>query len=131
MREPPVTQLGMATIALVAAGVIDVAAHLPHHTSLVAPTVLLAAALLSLGSAYALLVRRPGFPWWRFRQVFQWLLAANVVVGGMIVYALIYDHTRGGTLVVMTCLFATFVLTVATIPAYTVARYERQSSSTT
>lgn len=120
--EPPVTQLGMASIAFVAAGVIDLAAHLPRHASLVAPVVLLAAAVLSLAGGYVLLFRRPGFAWARFRQVFGWLLCAYVVVAGMIVYALVYDHTRGATLAVMTCLFAMFALNVATIPAYTVAR---------
>jgi hypothetical protein len=123
--EPPVTQLGMLSIGLVAAGVIDLAAHLPRHTSLAAPVVLLVAAVLAAAMAVALLARKPSFAWRRFRQVFSVMLGAYLVVGGMIVYAFVYDHTHGATLAVMVCLLATFVLDVALVPAYTVARYER------
>ena len=130
---PPVTQLGMASIAFVAGGVIWLAAHLPKHASLVPSILCLVAALPSSVSSFLLLLRRPAFAWWRFKQVFAWLLLAYVVVGGMIVYAFVYDHTRGATLALLTSLLAVYVVDIALIPAYTVARYETplQSSSAT
>jgi hypothetical protein len=130
---PPVTHLGMASIACVAAGVIWLAAHLPRHASLVPSILCLVAAIALVGVSFYLLARRPAFAWWRFKQVFAWLLLAYVVVGGMIVYAFVYDHTRGATLALLTSLLAVYVVDIALIPAYTVARYETplQSSSAT
>jgi hypothetical protein len=125
VSEPPVTQLGMASIALVAGGVIYLASYLPRHANLGPAVACLAVAVLVLAASFVLLARRPAFAWWRFKQVFGWMLLAYSVVGGMIVYAFVYDHTHGWTLAVMTCLLATFVVDVALIPAYTVARYER------
>jgi hypothetical protein len=57
-----------------------------------------------IAASLVLLLRRPGFAWWRFKQVFAWLLLAYLVVGGMIVYAFVYDHTHGSTLAVLTLL---------------------------
>jgi hypothetical protein len=121
---PPVTQLGMASIGFVAGGVIYLAAYLPKHVSLGPSIACLAVALLLIAASFVLLLRRPGFAWWRFKQVFAWLLLAYLVVGGMIVYAFVYDHTHGSTLAVLTLLLATYVVDIALIPAYTVARYE-------
>ena len=72
--------------------------------------------------------RRPAFAWWRFKQVFFWVLLAYVVVCGMIVYAFVYDQTRGATLALLTLLLAAYVVDIALIPAYTVARYESRSN---
>ena len=89
---PPVTQLGMASIGFVAGGVIYLAAYLPKHVSLGPSIACLAVALLLIAASFVLLLRRPGFAWWRFKQVFAWLLLAYLVVGGMIVYAFVYDQ---------------------------------------
>jgi len=121
---PPVTQLGMASIGFVAAGVIYLAAYLPKHVSVGPSVACLVVALLLIAASFVLMARRPGFAWWRFKQVFAWLLLAYLVVGGMIVYAFVYDQTHGTTLAVLTLLLAVYVVDIALIPAYTVARYE-------
>ena len=121
---PPVTQLGMASIGFVAGGVIYLAAYLPKHASLGPAIGCLAVALLLVVACFVLLLRRSGFAWWRFKQVFGWVLLANVVVAGVIVYAFVYDHTHGPTLALLTLLLAVYVVNIALIPAYTVARYE-------
>jgi hypothetical protein len=123
-----VTELGMASIGLVAAGVIYLAAYLPRHAPLGPAIGVLVAAVLVLAVNAALLARQPRFAWWRFRQVFGWMLLVYLVVAGMIEYAFVYDHTRGAVLVVMTCLLATFTLNVPLISGYTVARYEQRLS---
>jgi hypothetical protein len=107
---PKVTELGMLSIGLVAAGVIYLAAYLPRRAPLVPAVVLLA--------------RQPGFAWGRFSQVARWMLLAYVVVAGMLEFTFVYDHTRGAVLAVMTLLLATFTLNVPLLAAYTVARYE-------
>jgi hypothetical protein len=123
--EPRVTELGMASIALVAAGVIYLAAHLPRHASLAPAVALLAAAAALLAVNVVFLARRPAFAWTRFRQVAGWMLLVYAVIAGMIEYAFVYDHTRGATLLVMTLLLAVFTLNVPLIAGFTVARFER------
>lgn len=122
---PRVTELGMLSIGLVAAGVIDVAGHFPRHTTLAVPALLLAAAASVLAVNVALIARRPGFAWWRFRQVAKWLLLAYLVVAGMIEFAFLYDKMHGGVLVVMSLLLAVFMLNVPLLVGYTVARFEQ------
>ncbi|HZQ02597.1 MAG TPA: hypothetical protein VFA88_01095 [Gaiellaceae bacterium] len=121
------TELGMATIALVAAGVIYLAAYLPRHAPLGPAAGLLVAAAAVLVANLVLLSRQPGFAWWRFRQVAGWTLLAYVVIGGMIEYAFIYDRTSGAVLAVMSLLLLTFVLDVPILVAFTVARFEERA----
>jgi len=126
--EPKVTELGMLSIGLVAAGVIYLAASLPRHAALGPAVALLAAAAAVLALNVLLLARRPGFAWWRFRLVAGWMLLVYVVISGMIEYAFVYDKTRGAVLLVMTLLLAIFTLNVPLIAAFTVARFERESA---
>jgi hypothetical protein len=123
--EPKVTELGMLSIGLVAAGVIYLAASLPRHAALGPAVALLGAAAAVLVLNLTLLARRPGFAWRRFRLVAQWMFLVYIVISGMIEYAFVYDHTRGAVLLVLTLLLAVFTLNVPLIAAFTVARFER------
>ena len=49
-----------------------------------------------------LLARVEGFAWSRFFAVGKWALLAYAVIVGLIEYAFVRDHLRGGTLVVLT-----------------------------
>ena len=122
---PKVTELGMASIGFVAAGVIYLAAYLPRKAPLGPAVGLLAVAVALLVVNLALLARAPGFAWSRFGQVARWMLLVYGVVAGMIEYAFVYDHTRGAVLLVMTLLLAIFALNVPLIAAFTVARFEQ------
>jgi hypothetical protein len=122
-RLPPTTALGMISIALVACGVIYLAAYLPRRAPLGPAVALLAAAAAVLAASVVLLARQKDFAWWRFFQVAGWTLLAYVVIAGMIEYAFVYDHTRGNVLVVMTLLLLTFMLNVPVILGFTVARF--------
>ena len=117
----------MATIVLVASGVIYLAAYLPRHAPLAPAIGFLAAAAAILLTNVVLLSRQSGFAWWRFGQVARWTLLAYVVIAGMIEYAFIYDHTRGAVLAVMTLLLVTFTIDVPILVAFTVARFEDTS----
>ncbi len=120
---PPTTALGMLSIALVASGVIYLAAYLPRRAPLGPAVALLAAAAAVLAASIVLLARQREFAWWRFFQVAGWTLLAYVVIAGMVEYAFVYDHTRGNVLVVMTALLVTFMLNVPILVAFTVARF--------
>lgn len=123
-RLPPVTEVGAASMIVIAAGVIYVAAHLPKHAPLgIAVALLVVAAALQVLNA-ALLARISDFAWHRFFQVARWALLAYAVIAGMIEFAFVFDHTRGAQLVVMTLMLVLFMLNVPVLIAFTVARYE-------
>jgi hypothetical protein len=123
-RLPPVTQLGAASMACVACGVIYLAAYLPKRAPLWLAVVFLAAAALLLLANAVLLARVREFAWWRFFQVLRWGMLAYLVVAGMLEYTFLYDHTRGGPLAVMTGMLVLFTVNVPLLMAFTVARYQ-------
>jgi hypothetical protein len=123
-KLPPVTEVGAASMIAIAVGVIFNASYLPKHAPTgVAVAILAVAAGLVLVNT-VLLSRIRDFAWWRFRQVGGWALLAYVVIGGMIEYAFVYDHTRGTQLVILTAMLALFMLNVPILIAFTVARYQ-------
>ncbi|HKC76986.1 MAG TPA: hypothetical protein VKB70_01230 [Gaiellaceae bacterium] len=126
---PRVTELGMLSIGLVAAGVIYLAAYLPRRAPLLPAVILLVGAVVVLAVNVVLILRRPGFARWRFRQVAGWMLLVYLVVAGMLEFTFLRDHTHGAILVVMTFLLATFTLNVPVLAGYTVARFELQETN--
>jgi O-antigen/teichoic acid export membrane protein len=124
-KRPPVTLLGALTIVFIAAGVSYTAAYLPKQAPLAPSVALLALAIATLATNALLLARQRELARWRFLQVAFWSLLAYLVIGGMIEYAFLYDHTRGATLAVLTLFIVTFVLNVPVLIGFTVARFER------
>jgi hypothetical protein len=129
-RLPPVTQLGMASLALIVAGGIYLAAHIPNHVPLAPAVALLAASVLVLGCNVALLTRVKGFPWERFFEVAKWALLAYLLIAALIEYAFLRDNLSGGPLVVLTCSLVVFAVHVPLLIGFTVARYDAASMST-
>jgi len=123
-RLPPVTQLGAASLACVAVGVIWLAAYLPKRAPLGVSVGFLAAAALLLAANAVLLSRVGAFAWGRFFQVLRWGLLAYLVVAGMLEYTFLYDHTRGAVLAVMTGMLVLFTVNVPLLMAFTVARHQ-------
>jgi hypothetical protein len=123
-KLPPVTQLGAASLASVATGVIVLASYLPKHAPLAIPVACLAVAAALLATNLFLLSRIPEFAWWRFREVFRWGLLAYLVISGMLEYTFLYDHTRGAVLAVMTAMLVLFATNVPLLLAYTVAVHQ-------
>jgi hypothetical protein len=120
---PPVTQLAMASLALIVAGGIYLSSHLPQHVSLVPAIVLLAASAILLAVNLVALARTKGFAWERFFQVAKWSLLAYALIAGMIEYAFLRNHLSGGPLVVLTLSLVIFAVHVPTLIGFTVARY--------
>jgi hypothetical protein len=123
-RLPPVTAIGMTSLALIVAGGIYLAAHIPQHVPLVPAVVLLALSAALLAANLVLLLRVPGFARARFFQVAKWALLAYAITAGMILYAFLRDGLRGGTLVVLTLSLVVYAVHVPMLIGFTVARYD-------
>jgi hypothetical protein len=122
-RYPPVTELGMASLALIVAGGIYLSSHIPSHVPLTPAVVLLAASVALLVVNLALLARVKVFDWTRFFQVAKWSLLAYLVIAGMIEYVFLRNHLKGGPLVVLTLSLVVFAIHVPILVGFTVARF--------
>jgi hypothetical protein len=123
-KLPPVTQVGMASLALIVAGGIYLASHIPGDVPLGPAVVLLAlSALLLVGNLVAL-SRVSGFAWGRFLQVAKWALLAYTITAGLIEYSFIRNDLTGGPLVVLTLSLVVYAVHVPMLIAFTVARYD-------
>ncbi len=123
-RLPPVTQLGMLSLALIVAAVIYLSAHLPEHVPLGPAVALLALSALLLAGNVLALAKTEGFAWARFIEVGRWALLAYLVISAMIEYVFLRNNTSGGPLIVLTLSLVVFALTVPVLIAFTVARYD-------
>jgi hypothetical protein len=128
-RLPPVTELGMASLALIVAGGIYLASHLPKHVPLTPAAVLLAASAVLLAGNVLALTRVSSFAWRRFFQIARWALLAYLVIAGMILYTFLRDHVSGGTLVVLTLSLVIFAIHVPLLIGFTVARYAQPAEA--
>jgi uncharacterized membrane protein YeiB len=123
-RLPPVTQMGMLSLALVLVAGIYLSAHLPEHVSLAPAVALLGASALVLIVNLLALSRVEGFHWQRFFEIGRWALLAYVVIAAMIEYVFLRNHTSGGALVVLTLSLIVFAVNVPVLIGFTVARYD-------
>jgi hypothetical protein len=123
-RLPPVTALGMLSLALVLVGGIYLSAHLPEHVPLGPAVALLAASAVVLTGNLIALSRVDGFHWARFFAVARWALLAYSIISAMIEYVFLRNHTSGGPLVVLTLSLIVFAVNVPVLIAFTVARYD-------
>lgn len=120
---PPVTQLTVASLALVLGGGVFMAGTFPAPPSLVLPVILLAGSALLWALSMLLLVRHGGFAWRVFFGVARWALLAYVLEAGMIEYAFIHNDARGAPLLVLSLMLVMFALDVPLSIAFTVARF--------
>ena len=123
-RLPPVTAIGMTSLALIVAGGIYLASHIPQHVPLAPAVILLVLSAALLAANLVLLLRAPGFSRARFFQVARWALLAYAITAGMILYAFLRDGLSGGTLVVLTLSLVVYAVHVPMLIGFTVARYE-------
>jgi hypothetical protein len=123
-KLPPVTQIGMTSLALIVAGGIYLSAHLPQRVPLGPAVALLAASALLLVGNLVALSRVHGFPWRRFIEVGKWALLAYAITAGLIEYAFVRNHLKGGALVVLSLSLVVYAVHVPMLIAFTVARYD-------
>jgi hypothetical protein len=123
-RLPPVTQLGVVSMALIVAGGISIASKLPGHVPLTLPILLLGASALTMLANLVALARSPGFNWEAFFGVAKWALIAYCVIAAMLEFVFVKDGTRGGVLVVLTLSLVVYAVHVPLLIGFTVARYQ-------
>ena len=123
-RLPPVTEVGMASLALIVAGGIYLSAHLPKHVPLGPAIALLAASALLLAGNLVALHRVDGFAWGRFLEVAKWALLAYAITAGLIEFAFVRNDLSGGPLVVLTLSLVVYAVHVPMLIGFTVARYD-------
>jgi hypothetical protein len=122
-RLPPVTQVGMLSLALIIASGIFLAAHIPEGVPLGPSIALVSASALALAGIILALARVRGFAWGVFFEVARWALLAYAVIAGMIEYVFLRNNTSGGPLVLLTFSLVIFALDVTLLISFTVARY--------
>jgi hypothetical protein len=123
-RLPPVTQLGMTSLALIVAGGIYLSSHLPNHVPLGPAIALLIASAVLLAANLVLLSRVDGFPWARFAGVARWALLAYAITAGLIEYSFVRNGLSGGPLVVLSLSLVVYAVHVPMLIGFTVARYD-------
>ncbi len=128
-KLPPVTELAMASLALIVAGGIYLSAHLPEHVPLAPAVVLLVLSIGLFAANVITLTRVEGFPWERFMSVAKWSLLAYAIIAGLIEYTFLQNHLSGGPLVVLTLSLCVFAIHVPTLIGFTVARYDEEAWS--
>ncbi len=119
----------MASLALILAGGVYLAAHLPKHVPLAPAVILLAASVALLVGNVLSLTRVQGFAWGRFFEIARWALLAYLVIAAMIEYSFLRDHLSGGPLLVLTLSLLVFAVHVPMLIGFTVARYAGPGSS--
>jgi hypothetical protein len=128
-RLPPVTQIGMSSLALIVAGGIYLSAHLPKHVPLAPAAILLGASAVLLAGNLLSLARVASFPWQRFFEVARWAFLAYLITAGLIEYAFLRDHLSGGPLVVLSLSLLVYAIHVPVLIGFTVARYAQEGEA--
>lgn len=121
---PPITAVCIASMGLVIAGGIYLAAHVPHIPPLGLSVALVAAGAALLLVALVLLARVRSFAWGRFFSVARYVLLAYAVIAGTLAFVFVDDGMRGGPLALLLVTLAVFAVDVPVILGFTVARYE-------
>jgi hypothetical protein len=123
-RLPPVTEVAIASLALIVIGGIYIASHLPNAVPLGPAVALLAASALLLVGNVVALARVPAFNWASFFGVARWAALAYCITAGMLEYVFVNDGTRGGVLVVLTLSLVVYAVHIPLLIGFTVARYQ-------
>jgi hypothetical protein len=128
-KLPPVTVTAMASMGLVIVSGIYLASHLPERAALGPSVGLLAASAAVFLAALVMVSRVRPFAWEVFFRVAGWALLAYLVIGGMLEFVFVFDHTRGSMLAVLSLSLVLFALNVPLLLAFTVARYQAVDSA--
>jgi hypothetical protein len=124
IRRPPIWECGLAALVLVVVSVVYLASYLPSKPNTIPVYVLLTASTLLIVAQLVLIGSLSSFSRSSFHAVAGWSLAAYIVIGGMIEYVFLRNHTSGEELALLTWGLALFVLDVPLILGFSVARYQ-------
>ncbi len=120
---PPVTQLTIASLALVLIGGIYMVGSFPNEPVYVIPVALFAASAALWVVSVLLLTRHAGFAWPVFTRVARWALLAYATIAGMIEFSFFHNNVHGTPLLVLSLMLVMFALDVPLSIGFTVARF--------
>jgi hypothetical protein len=123
--RPPIWECGVAALVLVVVSVIYLASYLPGRPATLPAWVMLGAASALVVAQLVLIGSTSQFARREFHRVTGWALAAYLVIGGMIEYVFLRNHTGGIELGLLTWGLALFVVDVPLILGFGVARYQQ------
>ena len=123
-RLPPVGELAVLSLALIIAGGIYLAAHIPQPVSLTLPIVLLVASAAIVAGNLIALSRVHDFAWRTFFTVARWASLAYMTTAALLAYVFILNHVHGGALAVTLLSLVVYAIDVPLILAFGVARYQ-------
>jgi uncharacterized membrane protein YhaH (DUF805 family) len=124
-KFPPITEIGIASMALAFSGGIYLASNIGQDVSLVPTSVLLALGAVLMVVDIALVARLRDFAWDSFWLVAKWTAVAYTVIIGMLEYIFVYNDTPGDQLVLMTLTLVVFWINVVLLLSYGVAKFQR------
>jgi hypothetical protein len=130
-RLPPVTELGVASMALIVAGGIWIVSHLPQDVPLGPAWALLGASAALMVINVVWLRRAPSFNWRVFFGVARWALLAYAITAGMLEFVFVNDGTGGGQLVVLSLSLVVYAVHVPLLIGFTVARFQPRAQPAT
>ena len=116
--------IAISTLILIVSGGIVITAQYGRPLHYTVPTVLLGAAALLLVVNAVLLARIKAFAWPVFFRVLGWALLAYLVIGGILEFVFIYDHTPAHLLALFSGMLLLFALDVPLMLSYSVARWQ-------
>jgi uncharacterized membrane protein YhaH (DUF805 family) len=124
-KFPPITEIGIVSMALTFSGGIYLASKIEQDVSLVPTSVLLALGAVLMVIDIVLVARLRDFAWDSFWLVAKWTAVAYTVIIGMLEFVFIYNDTPGDQLVLMTLTLVVFWVNVVLMLGYGVAKFQR------
>ena len=127
-KSSPVIACIIGTIisCILAAGIII--AHVPEQAPIWGSVLWICiAGVLTIATMVLILRKRP-FARKVFFKVAQWVFLYILVLTGMGEFVIVFDGTRGETLVVMTIILLLFLVNIPMLWGFSVARHERTPS---
>ena len=126
-KLPPISEVAIATMALVIIGGTYIAAHIPDDVPLVIPTLLaIAAAALLVANIYLLSTIKP-VAWGVFKQVFGWSLVGYGVISALLMFVFIRDDIPGDVMTFLIAMLVIFAVNIPLLFGFSVARYQQES----
>ena len=128
-KFPPITEISMATMALVIIGGIYIVSHIPEDVPLVLPALLAAAAAVLLLFNIVLVSRLNDFAWPVFKLVFAWSLAAYGVIAALLVFVFIHNNTPDDVMAFLAAMLVIYAINIPLLFGFSVARYQQAEAS--
>ena len=126
-KLPPITEIAIATMALVVIGGTYIAGHIPDDVPLLLPAILaVAAAVLLVLNLYLLSTVQP-FAWGAFKQVFGWSLVGYGVISALLMFVFLRDDIPGDVMTFLIAMLVIFAVNIPLLFAFSVARYQPES----